>query len=168
MSDVGLPLRDCVVREVRAEDDPQVAAIIHQVMPEFGAGGPGFAIHDPEVGAMSAAYTGPRARYFVVEHEGRVLGGGGFAPLTGADPDVCELRKMYFLLEVRGIGLGAHLLRRILDEAKAAGFHGCYLETLTGMTAARRLYERSGFERLSAPRGETGHFGCDTWYFQTL
>jgi putative acetyltransferase len=36
------------------------------------------------------------------------------------------------------------------------------------MAAARRLYEAAGFERLSAPRGATGHFGCNTWYERRL
>ena len=43
------------IRPVRPGDDAAVAAIIRTVMPEFGADGPGFAIHDPEVSAMSAA-----------------------------------------------------------------------------------------------------------------
>jgi putative acetyltransferase len=160
--------QDFVVRPIQPTDDPQVTGIICQVMPEFGASGPGFAIHDPEVAAMSTAYPGGRARYLVVDHGGRLVGGGGFAPLIGADPDVCELRKMYFLPEVRGLGLGAGMLGRLLDEAATAGFRGCYLETLTGMSRARALYEGFGFERLNAPMGSTGHFGCDMWYFRAL
>jgi putative acetyltransferase len=65
-----LPLR---FRPIRPEDDPAVAAIIRSVMTEFGASGPGFAIHDPEVHAMNAAYSSPRAAYFVVEHAGQAL-----------------------------------------------------------------------------------------------
>lgn len=160
--------QDLVVRPIRADDDPQVEAVICQVMPEFGASGPGFAIHDPEVSAMSAAYPGGRAQYLVIDHDGRLVGGAGFAPLTGADPEVCELRKMYFLPEVRGLGLGSRMLGTLLDRARRAGFRGCYLETLTGMSRARALYEAFGFVRLSAPMGSTGHFGCDMWYFRAL
>lgn len=156
--------RDLEVRPIHPDDDPQVQALIRTVMPEFGASGPGFAIHDPEVDAMSAAYPPPRARYWVVVRSGRVVGGGGFAPLAGGDPDVCELRKMYFLPELRGLGVGARLLRQALDAAGAAGYRTCYLETLEHMSRARRLYEAFGFRRLSAPMGATGHFGCDAWY----
>jgi putative acetyltransferase len=35
------------IRPIRPGDDRFVAAIIRTVMPEFGAGGPGFAINDP-------------------------------------------------------------------------------------------------------------------------
>jgi putative acetyltransferase len=137
-------------------------------MPDFGAAGPGFAIHDTEVGAMSAAYAGRRAIYFVVERDGQVVGGGGIGALAGAEDDVCELRKMYFLPSARGIGAGSALLSRCIDEARARGYRRVYLETLSGMTAAQRLYERFGFARLERPMGTTGHFGCDRWYGRDL
>lgn len=152
------------LRPIRPEDDATVATIIRAVMPEFGADGPGFAIHDVEVDTMSTAYSPPRHAYFVVEYEGRVVGGGGIAPLDGGDPGVCELRKMYFLPDVRGLGAGERMLRRCLDFAREAGFQRCYLETLASMKQAQKLYRRLGFEALDAPMGRTGHFGCDHWY----
>jgi putative acetyltransferase len=153
-----------VLRPIRPEDDPAVALVIRTVMPEFGARGPGFAINDPEVDAMSAAYLAPRSVYFVLDAGGVVLGGGGIGPLAGADESVCELRKMYFLPAARGLGAGKALLARCLEEARARGYRRMYLETLTGMDAAQRLYERFGFAKLGAPLGATGHFGCDRWY----
>jgi putative acetyltransferase len=153
-----------VLRPIRPADDPVVARIIRVVMPEFGAKGPGFAINDPEVEGMSAAYPPPRAVYFVVEVDGAVVGGGGIGPLTGADAGTCELRKMYFLPEARGLGAGRALLARCLEEARARGYRRMYLETLTGMDVAQRLYDRFGFTKLGAPLGATGHFGCDRWY----
>lgn len=156
-------------RPIRPEDDAAVAAIIRTVMPEFGADGPGFALHDPEVDFMSRAYAAPGAAYCVVVDEaGRVLGGGGVAPLQGGEPGVCELKKMYFLKEARGGGMGERLLRHLLDVAQALGHRTMYLETLSGMDAAMRLYERVGFRRLCAPMGATGHGGCDTWYAKEL
>ena len=156
------------IRPIRAEDDPRMAAIIRSVMPEFGAGGCGFAISDPEVDWMSRAYAAPRSAYFVVEREGIVLGGGGVAPLEGGPGDTCELRKMYFLPEARGLGAGAAMMARCLDAARGFGFGRCYLETLTGMDAAMKLYERSGFARIDAPMGATGHGGCNTFYLRAL
>jgi putative acetyltransferase len=156
------------IRPIEPADDAAIAAIIRRVMPEFGASGPGFAIHDPEVDAMSAAYRAPRHRYFVVELDGRVAGGGGIAPLTGGDDDVCELRKMYFLPELRGRGAGRALMERCLAFAREAGFARCYLETLTGMDAAERLYRASGFEQIPSPMGATGHFGCNRFYLRAL
>jgi putative acetyltransferase len=163
---------DFAIRPIRRADDPLVASIIRTVMPEFGADGPGFAIHDPEVDAMHDAYARPRHAYFVVTRgEGRderVVGGGGIAPLTGGDGATCELRKMYFLPDARGTGAGAALLGHCLDVARANGFARCYLETLTGMDAAQRLYEKFGFVRLAAPLGATGHTSCNRWYERAL
>ena len=156
------------IRPIRAEDDPRMASIIRTVMPEFGATGCGFAISDPEVDWMSRAYAAPRSAYFVVERDGVVVGGGGVAPLDGGPEDTCELRKMYFLAEARGLGAGAAMMARCLGAARGFGFARCYLETLTGMDAAMKLYARSGFRRIDAPMGATGHGGCNTFYLLDL
>ncbi len=156
------------VRRIQPSDDAAVAAIIREVMTSFGANGEGFAIHDVEVAAMSAAYASPRHAYFVVEAAGQVLGGAGIAPLAGDVDGVCELRKMYFLPAARGQGLGERLLRECLAFAAEAGFRTCYLETLTGMTSALKLYRRLGFTALSAPLGKTGHFGCNQFFVRPL
>lgn len=156
------------LRPIETRDDAAMARIIRMVMPEFGATGSGFAINDPEVDWMSRAYAEPRSAYFVVERDGQVIGGGGVAPLVGGDDGTCELRKMYFLPEARGIGAGAAMMARCLQAARGFGFRQCYLETLGGMDAAMRLYERSGFERLQAPLGATGHGGCNAFYLLNL
>ena len=156
------------IRPITPADDAAVAGIIRAVMPEFGASGPGFAIHDPEVDGMCAAYDRPGAAYFVVEADGQVSGGGGVAPLDGGPDGVCELRKMYFLPALRGLGVGAALMARCLDTARRLGHRQCYLETLRGMDAAQKLYERTGFRRLDGPMGATGHFGCNRFYLLDL
>jgi putative acetyltransferase len=156
------------IRPIHSDDDAAMAAIIRSVMPEFGAIGSGFAIADPEVDWMQRAYAQPRHAYFVLEQDGRVLGGAGIAPLTGGDASICELRKMYFLPAARGIGAGTAMMARCLAAAREAGFRQCYLETLNGMDAAMRLYERSGFQRIAGPLGATGHGGCDVFYALTL
>ena len=159
-----------LVRPIAASDDAAVQQIIETVMPQFGAGGAGFAIHDAEVKAMFNAYQIPRACYFVVERDGVVAGGAGIAALagTGNASEVCELRKMYFLPELRGLGAGSALMRTCLDAARRFKYREVYLETLTGMDAAVMLYERTGFKRLTAPMGATGHFGCNRFYSLAL
>lgn len=161
-------MTDFLIRPIEARDDTVVADIIRSVMPEFGATGSGFAINDPEVDWMHRAYSAPRSAYFVAERDGKVVGGGGVAPLTGGDADTCELRKMYFLPEARGIGAGAAMMTRCLDAARGFGFRQCYLETLRGMDAAMRLYERTGFQTIAAPLGDTGHGGCNRFYLLPL
>ena len=162
------------IRPIKAADRAAVARLIRVVMPEFGARGPGFAINDPEVDDMYGAYQAERSGYFVVTRRDPrtgadvVVGGAGYAPLAGGDGKTSELRKMYFMPEVRGLGLGQKLLAECLAQAARAGFERMYLETLAAMSQARELYERSGFRRLSEPMGATGHFGCNSFYAKDL
>lgn len=160
------------IRPMKAGDRDDVATLIRAVMPEFGAKGPGYAIEDAEVDDMFAAYRIPRAGYFVVTRAGKsgdvVVGGGGFAPLIGGDDATCELRKMYFYPEVRGLGIGQDLLAQCLEGARRAKFERMYLETLARMERARALYEKNGFVKLDRPLGSTGHYGCNAFYVRDL
>jgi putative acetyltransferase len=156
------------IRQIEVKDSQGVANLIRTVMPEFGATGPGFAIHDPEVNDMFSAYSRTGHAYFVVVRENEVLGGGGIAPLTGAEQDVCELRKMYFMPEIRGQGLGQKIMDLCLESAREMGFKKCYLETLKSMEKAQVLYLKNGFTPIRSPMGATGHFACDAWYLKIL
>jgi len=156
------------IRPIEPRDDARIATIIRTVMPEFGADGPGFAIHDAEVDAMTAAYARPRCAYFVIEADGEVLGGAGVAPLDGGDEKICELRKMYFMPALRGRGAGRAAIEHCIAAARGFGFRSCYLETLTGMDAAQRLYLANGFRRIDAAMGNTGHHGCNRFYLREI
>jgi len=153
------------IRPITPADNAAMANIIRTVMTEFGASGPGFAIHDAEVDCMAEAYSQPRCAYFVIERDGVVCGGAGVAPLVEG---VCELRKMYFLSSLRGLGVGSTAIERCLDAARALGYKQCYLETLTGMDAAQHLYAKHGFRKIDAPLGNTGHFSCDRFFLRDL
>jgi len=157
-----------LIRPVTERDTAPLAELLREVMEEFGAAGAGSSIHDPEVQDMAGAYAGEASAYFVVEADGRLVGGGGLGPLAGGTPEVCELRKMYLRPEARGRGLGRAMLERCLAVATQLGYHRMYLETRQTMTQARRLYERNGFSAVGKPIGHTGHFGCDAWYVRDL
>jgi putative acetyltransferase len=165
---ISLKLNDSfIIRPIKHEDNSAVADIIRKVMPEFGASGPGFALHDEEVNDMYRSYSLKDTAYFVVVRDSRVLGGGGIAPLLGEE-GLCELRKMYFLPELRGLGFGQKLIDHCLSTARTLGYQACYLETLENMKQANLLYQKSGFKKLKKPMGNTGHFSCDTYYLKEL
>lgn len=152
------------LRFIQPADNPEIARIIRTVMPEFGASGEGFAIHDKEVDDMYHAYSGPRCAYLVCHFGKTIVGGGGIAPLLGGDENTCELKKMYFLPEGRGKGLGQAVLTECLQSARKIGYEFCYLETFNTMKSAMKLYEKNGFKKIPGPLGNTGHFSCDTFY----
>jgi len=155
---------NAIIRNVTSKDNAAVASIIRTVMPEFGANREGFAIHDAEVDDINAAFGKDGCAYFVCEVDGKVVGGGGVGPLVGGDNNTCELKKMYFLKEARGKGLGRKLVERCLLAAKELGYEYCYLETFNTMKEAMVLYGKVGFEKIPGPLGNTGHFACDIFY----
>jgi putative acetyltransferase len=157
-----------MVRALEPKDNSAIRNIIRTVMPEFGASGQGFAIHDAEVEDMYAAYSQKGHTYFVYEENGSILGGGGIGPLKGGDADTCELKKMYFLSEGRGKGMGQQVLTACLNAAKDLGYTSCYLETFNTMHQAMKLYERNAFKKINGPCGSTGHFACDVFYQKKL
>ena len=156
------------IRTIEENDNAVVAEIIHLVMTEFQAVGCGYSIGDSEVDDMYTAYATKDSAFYVVELDGRVLGCGGFGPLTDGKKDTCELRKMYFKAGLRGLGAGAKLLKLCLKEAARAGYRHCYLETMDDMKQARRLYGKHGFDYLDQPMGNTGHTSCGTWMSREL
>ena len=153
-----------IIRPISESDNLRVAQIIRKVMTEFSCVGAGFSIEDPEVDEMYQAYAGDRAAFYVIEHDGEVKGCGGFAQLEGGADHICELKKMYFLSDLRGLGMGSRLVDLCIEEARARGFKTMYLETVERMVAANHLYQKKGFQQLSGPLGATGHGGCDAFY----
>ena len=162
------PKIDIKIRPIEKRDNAVIASIIRLVMTEFKAVGCGYSINDSEVDDMHTAYSPERSAFYVVELNGEVLGCGGFGPLKGADEHTCELRKMYFKSELRGLGVGTRLLNRCLQDATQAGFQHCYLETMDTMEQAQNLYGKHGFEYLDKPMGDTGHSSCGTWMAREL
>ena len=171
------------LRPIEPADNLAVAHVIRTVMPEFGCVGTGFSINDPEVDDMYATYIVPGSGFFVLytddllagaaagamgSGEESVVGVGGYAPLAGGDPGVCELRKMYLLPGARGHGGGRWLLEHCLNAATAAGYDRMYLETVAAMTAAAAVYRKFGFVEIPEPLGATGHSGCDRFMVRPL
>lgn len=151
-----------------AEFDQDLCKIIQQVGAEFGAIGDGFGPSDAEVLAMSQHYNSEdRSGYWVALLDGKVVGGGGIAAFN-ASTSVCELKKLFLLPESRGLGLGKALIGQCLSFASQQGYEQCYLDTLSNMSTAVRLYESFGFEHLTEPMPGTEHNGCDVWMLKSL
>lgn len=166
--DQGQNKQTPIIRPIEKSDNDIVAQIIRLVMTEFKAVGCGYSINDSEVDDMYTAYAVEKSAFYVVELAGRVLGCGGFGPLSGGQADTCELRKMYFVAELRGLGVGSRLLELCLEKAAGAGYRYCYLETMDDMKQAQRLYGKHGFKYLEEPMGNTGHNSCGTWMAKNL
>lgn len=159
---------EITIKAIEAKHDAEVCSIIKSVGAEYGAVGEGYGPSDPEVEAMSQYYNpASRSCYFVAIVNEQVVGGGGIAAFNGSN-EICELRKLFFLPESRGLGLGKKLTQICLDYAKKSGYQQCYLDTLSVMQDAITLYEKIGFEHLEKPLQGTIHGGCDVWMLKRL
>ncbi|MFZ3440564.1 bifunctional helix-turn-helix transcriptional regulator/GNAT family N-acetyltransferase [Vibrio harveyi] len=160
--------KEYVLRPLTKADNSQVADVIRKVSAEYGlTADKGYGVADPTLDDMYSVYDQQGAAYWVVEYQGEIVGGGGFAPLTG-EPNVCELQKMYFLPQTRGHGLAKRIVALSLQLAKQFGYQQCYLETTECLREAVGLYEKLGFEHLDAPLGQTGHDACEVVMLKTL
>ena len=156
------------IREIISEDNPKIAKAIRSILIEFGVPKVGTAYADKILDTLYEAYNVENAIYFVIEKDGEVFGGAGIKQLENHEGKVCELQKMYFLPEARGIGLGSKMMNICLQKAKEYGFKQCYLETLPYMEGARKLYRKVGFKDLDKPLGDTGHYSCNLWMIKEL
>lgn len=150
-----------ILRPLTQSDNPQLADVIRKVSAEHGlTEDKGYGVADPTLDDMYSVYNKENAMYWVIEYQGAVVGGGGFAPLAGRS-DVCELQKMYFLPQTRGQGLAKRIVAQSLKLAKQLGYQHMYLETTECLGAAVKLYEKLKFEHLDSAWGETGHDACE-------
>ena len=149
-----------IIRAIEIGDNSATANVIRSVLLEFGAPKVGTAYEDKALDAMFENYKKDKAAFFVVEENGEVIGCGGISQLDNYSGNLCELQKMYFLPVARGRGLGTKMIDLCLNTAKEFGYEQCYLETMSYMEAAQKLYKRYGFEYLEGPIGDTGHYSC--------
>ena len=159
---------DWIVRKLEKHDNKGIAYVIRNVSAEYGlTADKGYGVADPTLDDMYSVYQQQNASYWVVEHQGEIVGGGGFAPLAGK-PEVCELQKMYFLPQTRGQGFAKKIALQSLELAKQLGYQQCYLETTECLKEAIGLYKKLGFERLDTPLGNTGHDACEVAMLKAL
>ncbi|WP_297518260.1 GNAT family N-acetyltransferase [Flavobacterium sp.] len=161
-------MKSISIRKIQPDDNAPIANVIRAVFEQEGYPRTGTAYADPQLDYLFESYQAPKSVYFVIESEGRILGGGGIAPLDEGALETCELQKMYFLPEVRGKGVGQQMIQQCLEAAAQRGFQYCYLETLPQMKAAQHVYQKMGFTYLDAPMGSTGHISCPVWMIKSL
>ena len=152
------------VRAARDADSPNVRELVLAVSSEFGLR------YDPDgydadLERVATTYARAGGWFELLLDRNDIVGTVGMYPQGGGE---IELRKMYFLGELRGTGMGTKLLNASLKAARKLGYRQCYLETLESMTHARHLYRKHGFTPLDEPLGDTGHYHCNTWMVKNL
>lgn len=151
---------------IQPQQDAAMAAIIRSALEAHGLNIPGTAYFDRSLDHLSAFYDRPGRAYYVLTEGEAVLGGIGIAEFEGL-PGCCELQKLYLTPSARGRGLGADLIRRIEDRARALGYRRIYLETHSVLGAAVHAYERAGYRQIPPP-DTVIHTTMDRFYLKEL
>jgi ribosomal protein S18 acetylase RimI-like enzyme len=60
------------------------------------------------------------------------------------------MKRLYVRPDTRGLGIGAELVKRIIDLARSKGYRSMRLDTLPSMKSAVSLYRLAGFKEIPA------------------
>lgn len=101
------------------------------------------AAFEAELAGLPGAYAPPRGRLLLATLEDRPA---GCVALHELEPWVCEMKRMFVPPALQGRGVGRALARRLLEEARAIGYHAIRLDTSVRQAEALALYRRLGFE----------------------
>ena len=157
------------IREIKQNDNKDLAKIIRSSLVEFNANKLGTVYYDDSTDHLFELFSKtPGSFYFVAEKDGKILGGAGIFPTSNLPEGICELVKMYLSPEARGFGLGKKMISLCMDTAKNAGYTKIYLETMPELNQAVNVYKKLGFELIDHPMGSSGHCGCDIWMLKTI
>lgn len=155
-------------RQIEANDNIELAAVIRSVLKEHGVDKPGTVYTDPTTDSLFELFQSAGSIYWIATVAGKIVGGCGIFPTSGL-PDKCaELVKLYVCSAQRGKGIGLQLMEICFRSAKELGYEQLYLETLPELSKAVGLYQQLGFENLSKPLGDSGHFACNIWMLKSL
>ncbi len=98
--------------------------------------------YDEEIQHLEEKYGEPRGRLFLVRCDGK---DAGCIAIRYLEEGICELKRVYLRPEYQGKGIGRDMMEKILDEARAAGYHTMRLDTVPYLDAAHALYVKLGF-----------------------
>lgn len=137
-----------IIRPALPGDEEKIINLVTSILNEYGFS---FDLGSSESDLINIDETYARnggAFEIIEDREGNLLGTYGLQQLVDG---MCKLRKMYLAPEVRGVGLGTHIMQRAIRKARELGFTSIMLETTTAMNQAISLYIRSGFKEIERP-----------------
>ncbi|WP_427159694.1 GNAT family N-acetyltransferase [Aliinostoc sp. HNIBRCY26] len=154
--------KDFLIRNWQKSDRTKAAAIISYVLSEYGLGWEPKGA-DRDVLEVEECYLSTGGEFWVIEHQSQIVGTGAYHP-THRGENAVEIRKMYLLPSVRGLGLGKYLLQQLEAAIADRGFNQIWIETASVLVEAVKLYENHGYQ--PATGLETAR--CDRVYVKYL
>jgi putative acetyltransferase len=154
--------QDFIIRNWQEKDRIFAAKVISAVLSEYGLPWqPEEA--DKDVLNIEEYYLATGGEFWVIEHQNQIVGTAAYYPINRGEKAV-EIRKMYLLPKVRGLGLGKYLLQQLETAIALRGFKQIWIETASILAEAVKLYESNGY--LPTTGVETSR--CDLVYVKYL
>lgn len=100
---------------------------------------------DQELVSLPGKYAPPHGAVIIARSDGVPC---GCVALRRIDERTCEMKRLYVRPGNRGLRIGAELVTRIIETAKARGYGAMRLDTLPSMTSAVSLYRSFGFQEI--------------------
>jgi putative acetyltransferase len=100
----------------------------------------------------------------MTDDDGRVIGTGALKQIEEGDlrEGVCEIKRLWFLPEYQGMGLGYKMMMTLLDTAREMGYRIARLETSPDyQQRAYAFYKRLGFYDIPAYGDESDDIGME-------
>ena len=105
------------------------------------------AAFDEELRTLPGEYAPPRGRLLLATVGQQPA---GCVALRSIDSEYCEMKRMFVYPSFHGQGAGLALARRLIENARTAGYRVMRLDTSIRQAEAKGLYARLGF-RIIAP-----------------
>ncbi len=135
--------QDFIIRNWQEKDRTLASQVISSVLSEYGLPWqPEEA--DKDVLQIEAYYLKTGGEFWVIEQENQIVGTAAYYPINRGEKAV-EIRKMYLLAKVRGLGLGKYLLQQLETVIYSRRFEQIWIETASILTEAVKLYESNGY-----------------------
>ncbi len=154
--------QDFLIRDWEERDRALAAEIIGSVLADYGLSWEPLGA-DRDVLEVEQFYQATGGEFWVIERSGQLVGTGAYYPISRGENAV-EIRKMYFVPAIRGLGLGRFLLKELERAIGDRGFTQIWIETASVLKEAVKLYETSGYRSTTGVETER----CDRIYVKQL
>jgi putative acetyltransferase len=101
---------------------------------------------EAELAGLPGKYAPPKGRLLLARKDDQAA---GCVALRDLGENIAEMKRMFLPIRFRGQGIGRGLTRRLLLEARAAGYERIRLDTSFRQKEALALYESVGFKRIA-------------------
>lgn len=107
-----------------------------------------FQSFDTEIDNPLYKYSAPTGALFIAFYNGVPVGCIALQPLQEAH--TCEMKRLYVEPQYRNLKIGDALVKILIQEAQSLGYATMKLDTLERLQAAIQLYQKFGFETVTA------------------